>query len=482
LKRQTYKYILGIFDFAGIILSFLLALEFRGRWNRVLLLHDFPFFVSDLTSLLCFSILVLFILQYLNLYKINVFLTIADQMARLIFSVLLSVIGFAVIAFFLKKNVITESRLVLLYYSVFAILLLSVNRIFIFRGLFLFLTKVKILSEPALILGSGKTARILAANISLDNRYALSLVGFVDNNLEKDTVVFQNKRVLGTLKEIKRIVTKYSIKEILVCTEDTGHDQLLKTLDLCLQTKARVNIASPLYDIISEKIFTEKYGSISVVNAGDSEENLTRNILKRTFDVIIAFLGFLIVMPLLIIIALIIRIDSPGPALYSQIRIGKNGRPFKFYKFRSMFRDSDKDLKRADKAAKFIKSNVKIRNNGDNTKIVDSSKITKVGRVIRKTSLDELPQLYNVLKGDMSLVGPRPCLPYEWEHYDEWHKRRLSVTPGCTGVWQVNGRSEVSFEDMVVLDLYYIQNRSFLLDLQILLKTIPVMAIGKGGV
>ena len=120
--------------------------------------------------------------------------------------------------------------------------------------------------------------------------------------------------------------------------------------------------------------------------------------------------------------------------------------------------------------------------NKNSTKIVDGSKITKVGRFIRKTSLDELPQLLNVIKGDMSLVGPRPCLPYEWEHYDEWHKRRLSAIPGCTGVWQVSGRSEVTFDDMVILDLYYIQNRSLLLDLQILLKTIPVMALGKGGI
>jgi exopolysaccharide biosynthesis polyprenyl glycosylphosphotransferase len=481
LKRQTYKYLLAILDLTGIITSFIIALEVQGQWNRIFFFHEFPFIGSDITFLLCFSILVLFVFQYQNLYKINVFLTIADQIARLLFSVMLSVIGFTVIAFFLKNNAITESRLVLLYYSFFAVVLLSFNRTIIFRGLFSLLTKIKIFSEPALIVGSSKVARILAANISLDSRYALSLVGFVDNELEKDTIVFQNKKILGSIKEIQRLVPQYAIKEILVCTEDTTHDQLLKTLDICLQTKARVNIASPLYDIISEKIFTEKYGDVSVVNAGYSEENLTQNILKRMFDVIIASVGLILVLPFLLIIALLIRLDSPGPALYSQIRLGKNGKPFKFYKFRSMVLGSDSDMNRSDKTEKFIKSAEKNRTTGNNTKIVDSSKITRVGQIIRKTSLDELPQLINVIKGDMSLVGPRPCLPYEWEYYDEWHKRRLSVIPGCTGVWQVNGRSVVSFEDMVVLDLYYIQNRSLLLDLQLLLKTIPVMAFGKGG-
>jgi exopolysaccharide biosynthesis polyprenyl glycosylphosphotransferase len=482
LKTQTYKYILAILDFTGIIFSFVLALESRGQWNRTFIFHEFPYIGSDIIFLLCYSILVLFILKYQNLYKINIFLTIADQIARLIFSVILSVIGFAVIAFFLKKNAITESRLVLLYYSFFAIMLLSINRIIIFRGLFLLLTKIKIFSEPALIVGTGKTAKILAANISLDSKYALSLVGFVDSGLERDTVVFQNKRVIGALNDLKQIVAQYSIKEILVCTEDTTHNQLLKTLDMCVQTKARVNIASPLFDIISEKIFTEKYGDVSVVNAGYSEENITQNIFKRMFDIIIASLALIIISPFLVIIALIIRIDTPGPAIYSQIRIGKNGKPFKFYKFRSMILGSDGDFNRADKAAFFIKNTIKNRNSRKITKIVDNNKITKVGRYIRKTSLDEMPQLLNVIKGDMSLVGPRPCLPYEWENYDEWHKRRLSTMPGCTGVWQVTGRSEVSFEDMVVLDLYYIQNRSFLFDLQILLKTIPVMALGKGGV
>ena len=124
--------------------------------------------------------------------------------------------------------------------------------------------------------------------------------------------------------------------------------------------------------------------------------------------------------------------------------------------------------------------NKKPNGNGS-TKVVNESRITSVGRFIRKTSLDELPQLFNVIKGDMSLVGPRPCLPYEWEHYEEWHKKRLDITPGCTGIWQVSGRSLVAFDDMVVLDFYYIRNASLFLDIQLLFKTIPVMVFGKGG-
>jgi lipopolysaccharide/colanic/teichoic acid biosynthesis glycosyltransferase len=143
---------------------------------------------------------------------------------------------------------------------------------------------------------------------------------------------------------------------------------------------------------------------------------------------------------------------------------------------------SDQDEARKKTVVQFIHTKGKVKPSEKvSTKIVNEARVTRIGRWLRKTSLDELPQLFNVLKGDMSLVGPRPCLPYEWESYEEWHKRRLMVTPGCTGMWQVAGRSVVGFEDMVILDLYYIQNASVLLDFRLLLKTLPVMLFGTGA-
>jgi len=144
-----------------------------------------------------------------------------------------------------------------------------------------------------------------------------------------------------------------------------------------------------------------------------------------------------------------------------------------------MYIGSDADKSRVEKLRKFI--NEDKTDDPSTTKIVETSKITRIGKFIRKTSIDELPQLINVLKGEMSLVGPRPCLPYEWQNYAEWHKKRLSVTPGCTGLWQVSGRSMVGFRDMTILDLYYIYNVSFHFDLLLILKTIPIMLFGTGG-
>ena len=243
-----------------------------------------------------------------------------------------------------------------------------------------------------------------------------------------------------------------------------------------------VKIASPLYDVVPSRLFVEKYGSVPVIGVSRTGPGPASELYKRLFDLVVVVPGLILLSPFFLLIGILIKIDSPGPAVYRQTRIGKNGRPFTFYKFRSMDVGSDKEHFHRERVTDFIRMRGKAPDADEVfTKIVDEARITRVGKWLRKGSLDELPQLFNVLKGDMSLVGPRPCLPYEWEHYQEWHKRRLSVMPGCTGMWQVSGRSIVSFDDMVVLDLYYIHNASLLMDLRLLIKTLPVMIFGDGA-
>nr|MBA3769785.1 sugar transferase [Blastocatellia bacterium] len=186
--------------------------------------------------------------------------------------------------------------------------------------------------------------------------------------------------------------------------------------------------------------------------------------------------GVILVIPFLIM-ALAIKLTSKGPVFFSHTRIGKDCKPFKFYKFRTMHVGND-DAAHREFVSEFIQAE---RATGGVRKITDDARVTPIGKFLRKTSLDELPQLLNVLKGEMSLVGPRPCMPYELEQYQQWHRRRLSVIPGCTGLWQVAGRSAVDFNDMVILDLFYIDNMSPLLDLRIMFKTLPVMLLGRGG-
>ena len=187
---------------------------------------------------------------------------------------------------------------------------------------------------------------------------------------------------------------------------------------------------------------------------------------KRCIDVAIAITLLVLLLPLLIVIAISIRLDSPGPILFRQVRLGKDGRPFQFLKFRGMVQDAESRL-----------SELRAFNDADGPifKMKHDPRVTRVGRILRRTSLDELPQLWNVVRGEMSLVGPRPPIPAETEKYEPWHRYRLRSTPGITGLWQVNGRSDVSFETMVRLDLQYINEWSLWLDMRILFRTLIVV-------
>lgn len=205
---------------------------------------------------------------------------------------------------------------------------------------------------------------------------------------------------------------------------------------------------------------------------------------KRLFDLILASAMLLVAAPIMLICALLVKRSSAGPVLFVQERLGRNGQPFRFYKFRSMAHNSDDAIHRQF-AAMFIngdEAGCAQTNDGDEVfKLKKDPRITAVGAFLRRTSLDELPQLFNIIKGDMSLVGPRPPIAYEIENYQPWHMERLKAVPGLTGLWQVSGRSSISFDDMVRLDIRYISGWSPWLDFKILLKTVPVVLKGTGG-
>lgn len=206
--------------------------------------------------------------------------------------------------------------------------------------------------------------------------------------------------------------------------------------------------------------------------------------VKRAFDLVLGAVILVLVSPLMLLITLLVKQSSPGPVFFVQERLGRDGQPFRFYKFRSMAHNSDDAIHRQF-AAMFIngdKSGCAESNEGEEGfKLKRDPRVTPIGGFLRRTSLDELPQLFNIVKGEMSLIGPRPPIAYELENYQPWHMERLKAVPGLTGLWQVSGRSSVSFEEMVRLDVRYINEWSPLLDLKILLKTVPVVLKGTGG-
>jgi exopolysaccharide biosynthesis polyprenyl glycosylphosphotransferase len=206
---------------------------------------------------------------------------------------------------------------------------------------------------------------------------------------------------------------------------------------------------------------------------------------KRALDIVLALAAITVSAPIMLTIAILIKLDSRGPVLFRQIRVGRDGKPFEFYKFRSMYHNADPEIHK-----RYVQSFIhnQVANGSIDApgapapfKLAKDPRITPIGAFLRRSSLDELPQFFNVLRGDMSFVGPRPPLPYEVAEYQDWHRERLATTPGLTGWWQVYGRSKVSFDEMVRMDIQYIARQSLWLDLKLLVLTIPVVLLGKGA-
>jgi exopolysaccharide biosynthesis polyprenyl glycosylphosphotransferase len=241
-------------------------------------------------------------------------------------------------------------------------------------------------------------------------------------------------------------------------------------------------IAPSLFNCLPRKTEIDQIGALPMIRLFREPLSQWARMLKRTSDLFIAVLALALLLPVWLVIALLIKLDSHGPVFYVQERVGMDGRVFSLFKFRTMHVGTDDELHR-DYQRKFIAGRAEA-NVGDaqkpTYKLRDDPRITRVGQILRRLSLDEVPQLLNVLRGEMSVVGPRPPIPYEVEAYQLWHRKRLDMKPGVTGLWQVSGRNRLPFEEMVKLDLFYIENWSLLQDLKIVLRTVVVILRGDG--
>lgn len=483
MKLPWYKYYLALIDFLIILISF-----FETRWLLLILGNGIP--VQQNTSIFgisvifivvsfLFSFFLVFLFQNFNLYKINVFLSKSSQITNIVRSLIYFVIILILFSFVIKFSYVVESRLLVLALFFVSLINFIFFRVFIFRLLFIKYSTHKPLGRNIAIIGAGIGGKMLAAKLAFEDVCGHKLIGYIDDKYKEGQHIISGFYNLGTSKDIKSIKEKYALDEVIIAIDHISYSKLLELIDKCKETDLLVKLNSNLFDIVPQKFQTESFLDIPLVELRVKTNNKINLVFKKIFDSVVTLIGLILLIPLFLVIALLIKISSKGPIIYKQVRIGKEGKPFMFYKFRSMYVSNVEDIERKESMINFMKNNIK--NNSEGTKVINEKRVTWIGKFLRKTSLDELPQLFNVLKGEMSLVGPRPCLPYEYDNYEEWQKRRLSVTPGCTGVWQVAGRSNVSFNDSVVLDLYYINNMSPWLDLQLIIKTIPVMLFGRGG-
>ena len=372
---------------------------------------------------------------------------------------------------------INHAGMLLTTFAISAVMLLGC-RLFIIHFLFNVVLR-RHFRRQVVIVGSNQDAQNIANHI-INHNAPFWVTGVVSNWQKRHLNLVSPKDCLGKLDTLPSIIKKYNVSEIIVTDEQIDKRTLITLLDFCTSTGLNAWFPPKLLPIIDIKLVIDKFCGIPMIRLCTQRNTWLFNKIKHSFDALITLPMFIFQLPLFLTIAAAIKLDSEGPVFYKARAIGRNGRAFKMFKFRTMYVNNDNRIHK-EYVTKLIKG--EIENDKDANKplkITNDPRVTRIGNLLRKTSLDELPQMINIIKGEMSLVGPRPCLPYEYEIYEDWQKKRTYVRGGITGLWQVAGRSAVSFEDMILLDLYYIYNRNLIMDFNILYETVFVV-LGKKG-
>jgi exopolysaccharide biosynthesis polyprenyl glycosylphosphotransferase len=342
---------------------------------------------------------------------------------------------------------------------------------------------------PTLIVGQNaeaeQTIKVLNERRDLGYRIVGQFVSHqhFDNNGTKTPD--DNQIIVGEIEDLPEIIRELEIQEVIITDNEIPSEKLFEAMmQLGRKRKVEFRLAPSLFNFLPQKTSVEQIGVLPMVRLFREPLSDAERFIKRFFDLVFSALILLISAPVWFVVSLLIKFDSRGAILFKQERVGMDGRKFLCYKFRTMKSDADENLHR-EIYVKNIEGSSEA-NAGDDEKPVfgkvkDDPRITRIGKFLRRTSLDELPQFLNVLRGEMSVVGARPPIPYEVEEYDIWHRKRLDMKPGITGLWQVSGRNRMTFEEMVKVDLYYIENWSLWLDLKIILLTLPAVLRGDGA-
>ena len=326
--------------------------------------------------------------------------------------------------------------------------------------------------KKILVVGSGIRAKNFIETVENNLEWGLDIVGLVAEDGSSIGEEIYGKKILGTNSEIEKILHQYPVDEVIVCASGIEMGKIEEVLETCEREGVQVRINSDFFGRLAKKVTVDQVYGVPIISFTTIPDNEWSLYLKRLIDILISGILLIILSPVFLVIAILIKITSEGTVFYEWNVVGLNKKPFRSWKFRTMVKDAD-----AKKEILMAQNEME----GPVFKIKNDPRITKVGKFLRKFSLDELPQLWSVFKGDMSLVGPRPAFPHELARYESYHRRKLSIKPGITCLWQINGRNAVNdFDEWVRMDLEYIDNWSPWLDFKILLKTISVVLIGTG--
>ncbi|RME75854.1 MAG: sugar transferase [Chloroflexi bacterium] len=324
-----------------------------------------------------------------------------------------------------------------------------------------------------LVVGGNEEARAIVEQLCTNPKSGVWIAGVIDDTQTPGTELVEDVPILGRLDSLEVMVRQYGIQEIIIASTALPREQLLKVFNtFATADDITVRLSSGLYELMTTAVEVQEIGSVPLLSVSKVRLTGADVVMKTMLDVGVSLLALLLIWPVMIAIAVAIKLDSPGPIFYRRRVVGVGGKLFDALKFRTMYVDADARLAQDPLLRRRFEKNFKLK---------DDPRVTRVGRFLRRTSLDELPQLFNVLFRQMSLVGPRMITEGERQRYGKWQLNLSTVRPGITGLWQVSGRSDVGYEERVMLDMYYIRNYSIWLDLHLLWRTIPAVLKGRGA-
>jgi exopolysaccharide biosynthesis polyprenyl glycosylphosphotransferase len=393
-----------------------------------------------------------------------------DEISRVGYATAAGIALMMAFTFFFRP--LAFSRLLLVWALLFIVVLIALARLA--RRLILqILYQRGIGADKALIIGSGEVGRSVIRTLLARPDLGFKAIGYLDDGATENNIGSGRIPYLGTMTDLRELLQmEPDIHTVFVALPGKLDYQIEQLVRMCQQRGIQARVVPDLFQLSLNRVEFNNMAGIPMLSVREVSISRTGQLLKRAVDLVAAAILAVPVMIVTAAVVVAIKLESPGPAFFVQERIGLHGEPFKMVKFRSMVLDADSQ-----------KEALQVMNeaSGPIFKIKNDPRLTQVGRIIRRLSLDELPQLYNVLVGEMSLVGPRPPLAQEVGQYQPWHRQRLEIKGGITGLWQVSGRSDLTFDEQCLLDIYYIENWSLALDFRILLQTIPHVLFGRGA-
>lgn len=397
---------------------------------------------------------------------------ILETVRQIFYAVFYALITCILVLYFMKASLLA-SRLYVIFFGCFALLNVYASRYIVMK----LLKTMGLLRKPVILIGAGKTAEQVLAFFDGDLGYRYEIVGILDDNpISKELP--QKFLLMGKLADAAEIIRTAGIKTVIITAPGMAPARLERLITEIQPFVRDISFVPdlmmlPLGNVGVEPFFTEKVFMLHIRNNLARKRNLWA---KRIFDLTAVISGGLLILPALLLLAVVVGIDNRGRIIFAHRRVGKDGKLFPCYKFQSMMPDAEKRLE------EYLAKNPEARKEWEESfKLTNDPRVTKLGGFLRRTSLDELPQLWNVLMGDMSLVGPRPIVEKEIEYYGDCIREYYMVPPGITGIWQVNGRSDTTYEERVAMDTWYVRNWSVWIDLVYLFKTVKAVLMGKGA-